>query len=241
MPCDPEELKHVPLFELLDEEEIAVLASQVDIQRFAARERIFKIGDPPKSAYVLMSGAVRVSTFDEDQQEVVIDEPAHGGFFGLASMLDETPHQATAMALEATECLELSRNDIEVLVQQKPMAGLDMLTTLGRQLHASQRLIRLRAEPQSEPGDRAGSHVGRARCGFGSAVRRLVEFHYYFHGRFDGLYHCEHRFERASLGPVSVYSAQPFSIHVGGIASAGDHDEPEPPGYEGPAPQRTGF
>jgi len=46
MPCDPEELSHVPLFELLDQEELAVLASQVDLRRFAARQRIFKIGEP---------------------------------------------------------------------------------------------------------------------------------------------------------------------------------------------------
>ena len=46
MPCAPEELKHVPLFELLDEEELAVLAAQVELKHFAARQRIYKIGDP---------------------------------------------------------------------------------------------------------------------------------------------------------------------------------------------------
>ena len=35
MPCDPEELKHVPLFALLDDEETAVLAAQVDLEVFA--------------------------------------------------------------------------------------------------------------------------------------------------------------------------------------------------------------
>ena len=31
MPCDPTELKHVPLFALLDDDEVAVLAAQVDL------------------------------------------------------------------------------------------------------------------------------------------------------------------------------------------------------------------
>lgn len=144
MPCNPEELKHVPLFALLDDEELAVLASQVEIRRFVARQRIFKIGDSPINAYVLLSGAVRVSTVDEDHQEVIIDEPEHGGFFGFASMIDQTPHQTNAMALADSECLQLDRHDIEVLLQQKPMAGLDMLTVQGRQFHASQRLIQIR-------------------------------------------------------------------------------------------------
>ena len=32
MPCDAEILKHVPLFALLDEEELAVLAGQVELE-----------------------------------------------------------------------------------------------------------------------------------------------------------------------------------------------------------------
>ena len=76
MACDAEVLKNVPLFALLDDDETAVLASQVELKKFAARERIYKIGDPGGPAYVMLSGKVRVATVDEDQQEVVIDEPA---------------------------------------------------------------------------------------------------------------------------------------------------------------------
>ena len=145
MACNPEVLKHVPLFALLDEEETAVLAGQVELKNFAPRQRIYKMGDPSGQAYVMVSGKVRVTTVDEDQQEVVVDEPAHGEFFGFASMLEKTPHQTNATAMEETVCLEVSRGDIATLLQRKPHAGMDMLTVLGRQFHASQQLVRLRA------------------------------------------------------------------------------------------------
>src|SRR6201993_3605766 len=116
MACKPEVLKNVPLFALLDDEETAVLASQVEFKTFAARERIYKAGDPGGQAYVMISGKVRVSTVDEDQQEVVVDEPGEGEFFGFASMLEQTPHQTNAFALETTECLEISRDEIGVLL-----------------------------------------------------------------------------------------------------------------------------
>jgi CRP/FNR family transcriptional regulator, cyclic AMP receptor protein len=145
MPCDPEELKHVPLFALLDNDEIAVLAAQVDLKTFAARQRIYKIGDPGKNAYILLSGDVQVTTVDEDHQEVLVDQPGHGQFFGFASMLEQTPHQTNALAIEQTTCIEISRDDIATLLQRKPMAGMDMLTVLGHQFHASQQLVRLRA------------------------------------------------------------------------------------------------
>src|SRR5438034_10456790 len=136
MACNPEALKHVPLFSLLDDDEIAVLAAHVELKTLNPRQRIYKIGDPGGQAYVMVSGRVRVSTVDEDQQEVIVDEPAAGEFFGFASMLEQTPHQTSAVALEDSECLEVDRHDISVLLERKPLAGMDMLTVLGRQFHA---------------------------------------------------------------------------------------------------------
>src|SRR5215467_6621972 len=105
MACKPELLKNIPLFALLDDDETEVLAGQADFKTFAARERIYKTGDPGVHAYVLISGSVRVSTVDQDQQEVVVDEPHKGEFFGFASMLEQTTHQTNASALENSECL----------------------------------------------------------------------------------------------------------------------------------------
>jgi CRP/FNR family transcriptional regulator, cyclic AMP receptor protein len=180
MACNPEILRDVPLFALLDDEEAAVLAGQVELKTFAARERIYKIGDSGAEAYVVISGKVRVFALDEDQQEVVIDEPGKGEFFGFASMLEETPHQTNAVVLEESECLEVSRDDIAVLLSRKPMAGMDLLTTLGRQLHAAQGLVRIRAsrnandliEEESTAGERIADHVAR----FGGSWTFIITF-----------------------------------------------------------------
>jgi CRP/FNR family transcriptional regulator, cyclic AMP receptor protein len=180
MPCDPAELKHVPLFALLDDDEIGVLATQVDLKTFAARQRIYKIGDPGMHAYILISGSVQVTTVDEDHQEVVVDEPSHGEFFGFASMLEKTPHQTCAMAMEKTTCVEVSRDDIAVLLQRKPMAGMDMLTVLGHQFHASQQLVRVRA--MRNPNDlieekyTLGEHIADRVASFGGSWSFIIAF-----------------------------------------------------------------
>jgi len=180
MACNPEVLKHVPLFALLDEEETAVLAGQVRLKTFSPRQRIYKIGDSSGQAYVVVSGRVRVSTVDQDQQEVVIDEPSHGEFFGFASMLEQTPHQTQAEAIEQVECLEVNRKDIAVLLQRKPLAGMDMLTVLGRQFHASQQLVRLRANRHPneviEKDATVGEHVADIVAGFGGSWTFIILF-----------------------------------------------------------------
>jgi len=145
MPCNPEVLKQVPLFALLDEDETAVLAAQVELKKFVARQRIYKMGDPGGRAYIMVSGRVQVTTVDEDQQEVVVDEPVQGEFFGFASMLEQTPHHTEASAAEETTCIEVDRNDILVLLTHKPHAGMDMLAVLGHQFHTAQQLVRVRA------------------------------------------------------------------------------------------------
>src|SRR6202022_2755276 len=96
MACNPTVLRQVPLFALLDDEETAVLASQVELRTFAPRQRIYKMGDPGDRAYVLVSGSVRVTTVDEDNQEVVVDQPAQGEFFGFAFLLGQTQHRPPA-------------------------------------------------------------------------------------------------------------------------------------------------
>ena len=56
MVCGPDVLKSVPLFALLDDDETDVLAAQVELKSFAARERIYKRGDPGGQAFVMLSG-----------------------------------------------------------------------------------------------------------------------------------------------------------------------------------------
>ena len=180
MACNAQELKHVPLFALLDHEEAEVLASQVELKKFAPRQRIYKIGDTDGHAYVMVSGRVRVTTVDEDHQEVLVDEPGHGEFFGFASMLEGTPHQTNAVAAEEATCFEVDRKDIAVLLQRKPMAGMDMLTVLGKQFHGSQQLVRLRAmrNPNEviEKDATFGERIADAVAGFGGSWTFIITF-----------------------------------------------------------------
>src|SRR6202171_1078012 len=180
MSCNPEALKHVPLFALLDDEETAVLAGQGELKKFVPRQRIYKMGEATGQAYVMVSGLVCVTTLAQDHQEVVVDEPAHGEFFGFASMLEQTPHQTTAIALEQSECIEVDRQDIAVLLQRKPMAGMDMLTVLGKQFHASQQLVRVRANrnPNEVIEEKAtfGQRIADRVAGFGGSWTFILTF-----------------------------------------------------------------
>ena len=180
MTTTADELSHVPLFSLLDKDELAVLAQQVEMREFTPRQRIYKAGDPASNAFVVMSGAVRVTLVDEDGQEVVFSEPHHGDFFGFASMMDDSPHATTAMAMEATTCVAIDRSDLMHLVTRKPMAGLDMLTVLAREIHSTQRIVRVRAarNPNEvfEENETTGEKVADRVASFGGSWKFIITF-----------------------------------------------------------------
>src|SRR5206468_3345043 len=70
--------------------------------------------------------------------------------------------------------------DILALIQRKPHAGMDLLTTLGRQFHAAQNLVRLRAnrnpneliEQETTTGERIADSVAR----FGGSWSFIILF-----------------------------------------------------------------
>jgi uncharacterized membrane protein len=145
MPCSPGVLSNIPLFSNLDIDELHVLAGQVELRQFPAHQRIFRMGDSADRAYIIVSGSVRVITVDDDQQEILLHQPGAGEYFGFASMLEQTPHQAEAIAVDDATCIEIDRNDLMVLFQKKPHSILDIMAFLGRQLHDAHQIARNRS------------------------------------------------------------------------------------------------
>ena len=180
MPAPVNELRHVPLFSLLDDDELKLLSTQVELRDFAARQRIYKAGEPSERAYVVLSGCVRVTMMGEDGQEVLFNQPGHGEIFGFASMLENTAHQTTAVTTEAATLVEIDRNDLEALIRGKPAAGLDMLTVLAREIHMAQTLVKSRIQRNPNEiidaeetfGERIADHV----ASFGGSWKFIISF-----------------------------------------------------------------
>ncbi|MFN8391174.1 MAG: DUF1003 domain-containing protein [Bdellovibrionota bacterium] len=180
MKCDPKIFEDVPFFSLLDEPERAVLADQVTLCRFRAKQRIYKAGDDGGKAYVVVSGRVNLLLVDEDKHEITVDSPGHGEIFGLASLLDESPHRTTAIAIEETVAIEITHDDLTTLLQKKPEAGLDLLAMVGKQFHAAQHLVRTRAtkNPNEEIEEREtfGERVADQVAKFGGSWAFIIIF-----------------------------------------------------------------
>ncbi|HVP20608.1 MAG TPA: cyclic nucleotide-binding domain-containing protein, partial [Anaerolineaceae bacterium] len=177
---DPDLFNAVPIFALFDAEERKILAQQVTTRNFAKDEIIYKVGDSGGIAYLVQSGRVIVSITDIAHENVVVDEVTAGGVFGMSSLLAGSDHLTTAIAVEDTSAIEIERNDIQTLLEKKPLAGLDMMTMIETQLRATQEIMRTRVSrnlnTEIEESETAGDRAADAVAKLGGSWKFVIAF-----------------------------------------------------------------
>lgn len=144
MPCDPNDLAEVELFELLDDDELAELAAVIDSGSNAAGETIFAAGDLGDELYIVRSGEVELFVKDTAGQKIVLTVAEKNDVFGELSMLDQRPRSATALTLTDCELLVLDRDDLLLLFKRQPDAALNMLAAMSGMLRKVDRLLQTR-------------------------------------------------------------------------------------------------
>src|SRR5262245_40359718 len=113
-------LAEVPLFKLLDDQERADLAAQVDHRTFPAQTMVFHTGDPGNAMYVVRAGEVEIFVVDNSGHRTVLEVCKSGDFFGELSLFDGGARSASAQALTDVDALEVDRGDLDVLFRMHP-------------------------------------------------------------------------------------------------------------------------
>ncbi len=142
MPTDVALLAEVPFFQLLDEQERADLAQQLDVVHFPAGHLIWKVGDPGGELYVIRSGEVEVFFKNDTGERIVLETSVVGDFFGELSLLDNGPRTASVVVTQDLEALKVDRNDLDQLFRLHPHAALDLLTAMGRRMRVTVERLR---------------------------------------------------------------------------------------------------
>jgi CRP/FNR family cyclic AMP-dependent transcriptional regulator len=142
MPTDAALLAEVPFFELLNDEERATLASQVEVVSFPAGHLVCNFGDAGDSLYVIRSGEVEVFVKDNAGTRIVLETGRTGDFFGEMSLLDGGPRTASVVTTKELEALRVDRGDLSQLLEAHPRAAVNLLAAMGRRLRQTGELLR---------------------------------------------------------------------------------------------------
>jgi len=144
MPCDPNYLANIKMFELLDEDDRVALAAMVDEKTVPSGQTLFEAGDPGDSLFIVREGQIELFIKDNTGQKIVLHTAEPGDMFGELAMLDSGARSATALALSASVLLVLDREDLVMLFKRIPEAALHMLAALTSMTRKADELLRTR-------------------------------------------------------------------------------------------------
>ena len=106
--------------------------------RFKEGEVVFRKNEMAQQMYVILAGKIRMYAGDQPQGDWV-EELAKGDFFGEGSLLEAIPRANTAVALEDTELIAITRGTFLKMIRQNPEVSVKMmqrLTIRNRELGA---------------------------------------------------------------------------------------------------------
>lgn len=132
-------LSRADFFDICDDEERRMLGFAGDRQRFAADEVIYRAGDTPLGAFVLVQGTVQArQEGDEAGEPYALSEP--GSVISPTALIIDKPRPVTFTAITATELLFVPRSAFLKLARQDPdlarRAAERIQQDLGRYMHA---------------------------------------------------------------------------------------------------------
>jgi uncharacterized membrane protein len=134
----------VPLFKLLSEEDRTDLERVFERRDVAPGDRIFSLGEPGDSLYIVGSGTVELFVKDNTGSKIVLTVCEPGEVFGELSLFDGGARTATAVCLEPATLLVLDREDLLDFLRRHPDAALDLLTTMGQRMRGADEMLRRR-------------------------------------------------------------------------------------------------
>jgi len=135
-------LRHVPLFESLDDETARKLCQLLESIDCKAETSLFRAGDEGDAMYLIERGKVRICVQATDGRDMTLTELGRGDFFGEMALLDGQRRSADAIVAEDARLAVLSREHFLSFVRSSPDVALELLTALANRLRHTDELVR---------------------------------------------------------------------------------------------------
>ena len=119
-PPSADELPPVPLLADLDARELRTLLERLTRKAVAQGEVVFREGDEGDSLYMISRGRVGVFTGEYTDIEDLLAVLGEGEFFGEFALLTKHRRQASVVALDDCELLEVSQETYRAVIEEHP-------------------------------------------------------------------------------------------------------------------------
>jgi len=124
-------LLRAPLFAGLSPQNVSFLRQRIQRRSFLEGTYLTREGEPADSMFVIERGLVRVSRTSRQGRELILGLLGVGDVLGELGALEASgTRTADAVAVEATSCVALSREDLRTVIRKTPDLAMRLLATL---------------------------------------------------------------------------------------------------------------
>ncbi len=139
---DPIDLKLIPLFSELKEDELNNLTKVSVRQTFKKDNMVLIEEEVGSTMFIILKGRVKISRISDEGREVILSILVDGDFFGEMAILDGQTRSANAITLEDTEMLIIRRENFLQMLHDYPQIAINLLKELAHRLRRSDSQIK---------------------------------------------------------------------------------------------------
>jgi CRP-like cAMP-binding protein len=143
---EPQAIRRIPRFAGLSPEAERWLCERAALRSVGKGETIFLEGDPSSHFYMVLQGEVKVFKMLESGRELILDLFRDGESFGEVALVDGSEFPASAVAMEPSSLLALSRKDYLLLLERFPEVARSIIRDLTLRMHALRRRVEVLGE-----------------------------------------------------------------------------------------------
>ena len=122
------------LFSGFSESELAFLLERISARKFSPGQIVFSEGEPCAGLFVVESGSIRIFKSSSGGREQVLSIEGPGGSVAELPVFDGGNYPASAITIEDTVLLFVSKQDFHALCLAHPEVALKVLRVVGARL-----------------------------------------------------------------------------------------------------------
>jgi CRP/FNR family transcriptional regulator len=134
--------KKVPIFSSLDDSDIIKIVKMTGHKTYIKGDYLCHEGDITSRLFIVNEGKVKLSKFNKDGKEQILQILSNGSFFGEYYLFsDNEPYNFSAIAISDVKICTLSKVDMDQLLKDHPDINKKILQEISKRLIQTENLV----------------------------------------------------------------------------------------------------
>jgi CRP/FNR family transcriptional regulator, cyclic AMP receptor protein len=139
-----EAIDSVPFLSELPAAAIAPVLAHAAVRNHPANQMILLENDWGGSVYFVLSGWLKIRTYNADGREITLNIVGKGEIVGEMAALEQAPRSTDVLSLTPATIVNIPAEDFVRLLKTEPLAGMRLAQLMARRLRQVNRRLRLR-------------------------------------------------------------------------------------------------